>query len=290
MTEEISKLEKGTSLWKDAWYRLGRNKAALGSGIFVLVLVLIALATPWITPYEFDAINYSDIGTAPSPLHWFGADVLGRDLFTRCLFGLRISLGIGITASFVSFIIGVTYGAIAGYVGGKVGAVMMRIVDTIDVLPYILLVIILMTIFGRNIILLFAAIGAVAWLTMARIVRGQILSLKNKEFIEAARAIGVKNSSIIFRHLIPNALGPIIVYATLTVPAVILSEAFLSFLGLGVQAPMASLGSLVADGAQGMEMYPWLIIFPGVLLASLLFALNYLGDGLRDALDPRMKQ
>jgi len=200
MTEEISKLEKGTSLWKDAWYRLVRNKAALVSGIYVLVLVLIALATPWITPYEFDAINYSDIGTAPSPLHWFGADVLGRDLFTRCLFGLRISLGIGITASFVSFIIGVTYGAIAGYVGGKVGAVMMRIVDTIDVLPYILLVIILMTIFGRNIILLFAAIGAVAWLTMARIVRGQILSLKNKEFIEAARAIGVKNSSIIFRH------------------------------------------------------------------------------------------
>lgn len=290
MSEEVVQIEAGTSLWKDAWYRIVRNRAALASGIYVVCLVALALISPWISPFSYEDINYNDIGAAPSAIHWFGADVLGRDLFTRCLFGLRISLSIGLIASLVSFFIGVSYGAIAGYIGGKTDAVMMRIVDVIYSLPYIFLVIVLMTVFGRNIILLFVAIGCVEWLTMARIVRGQVLSLKNKEFIEAARSIGAQNRSIIFKHLIPNALGPIIVYSTLTVPSVILSEAFLSFLGMGVQAPMASLGSLCADGAQGMEVYPWLIIFPGILLATLLFALNYLGDGLRDALDPRMKQ
>ena len=296
MTDELmiesvtGKLEAGTSLWKDAWRRLIRNRAALASAIYILVLLILALLTPWIAPYEFDAIVYDEIGQGPSWTHIFGTDILGRDLFTRCLFGLRISLAVGFVATFVSFVIGVTYGAVSGYFGGKVDALMMRFVDVVYVLPYPFIVIILMTLFGRNIILLFAAIGLVEWLTMARIVRGQILSLKNKEFIEAARSIGVRSRTIIFRHLIPNALGPIIVYCTLTVPGIILFEGFLSFLGLGVQAPMASLGSLASDGAQAMEIYPWLIIFPAVILGTLLFALNYLGDGLRDALDPRMKQ
>lgn len=283
-------IEKGTSLWRDAWYRLLRNKAATAGGIFILVCVLLAIATPWIVPYEFDAISYTEIGQGPSWLHWFGTDVLGRDLLTRCFYGLRISLAIGFIATLVSFIIGVSWGATAGFFGGKVDSLMMRFVDILYGLPYVIFVIIMLTVFGRNILILFVALGAVQWLTMARIVRGQILSLKNKEFVEAARAIGASNRSIIFRHLVPNTLGPIIVYSTLTVPNVILTEAFLSFLGLGVQAPMASLGSLASDGAQAMELYPWLILFPGLLLAILLFALNYLGDGLRDALDPRMKQ
>ena len=283
-------IEKGTSLWKDAWYRLLRNKAAVGSGIFILICILLTLLTPWIVPYEFDAIVYSEIGHGPSLAHWFGTDVLGRDLLTRCIYGLRISLAIGFIATAVSFVIGVSWGAISGYFGGKVDSLMMRFVDILYGLPYVIFVIIMMTIFGRNILMLFIALGAVQWLTMARIVRGQIMSLKNKEFVEAAHAIGATNRSIIFKHLVPNALGPIIVYSTLTVPSVILIEAFLSFLGLGVQAPMASLGSLAADGASAMELYPWLILFPGLLLAILLFALNYLGDGLRDALDPRMKQ
>lgn len=285
-----AQLEKGTSLWKDAWYRLVRNKAALASGIYVAILLLVAIFTPWIAPYEYDAIHYDDIGAAPSLKYLFGADVLGRDLFTRCLYGIRISMAVGIVSTLVSFFIGVAYGAVAGYKGGKTDAMMMRIVDTLYALPYIFVVIILMTLFGRDIILLFVALGAVEWLTMARIVRGQILSLKNREFVDAARCVGTRPRKIIFGHLIPNALGPIIVYSTLTVPAIILQEAFLSFLGLGVQAPMASLGSLCADGAQGMEIYPWLIIFPGVILASLLFSLNYFGDGLRDALDPRMRR
>lgn len=283
-------LVEGTSLWRDAWKRLFKNKAAVASLIFVSSLAILALLTPWIVPYPYDAIQYDQIGLAPSLSHWFGTDTLGRDLLSRCLFGLRISLAIGLVATLVSFIIGVSWGATAGYLGGMTDSVMMRFVDSLYALPYMFFVIILMTVFGRNIVLLFVALGAVQWLTMARIVRGQIISLRQKEFVEAAHSIGAKSSSIIFKHLVPNALGPIIVYTTLTVPNVILQEAFLSFLGLGVQAPMASLGSLASDGAQAMELYPWLILFPGLLLVLLLFALNYLGDGLRDALDPRMKQ
>lgn len=283
-------LVEGTSLWRDAWKRLFKNKAAVASLIFVGILAVLALLTPWIAPYSYDAIQYDEIGLAPSLSHWFGTDTLGRDLLTRCLFGLRISLAIGLVATLVSFIIGISWGATAGYLGGMIDSVMMRFVDSLYALPYMFFVIILMTVFGRNIVLLFVALGAVQWLTMARIVRGQIISLRQKEFVEAAHSIGAKTSSIIFKHLVPNALGPIIVYTTLTVPNVILQEAFLSFLGLGVQAPMASLGSLASDGAQAMELYPWLILFPGLLLVLLLFALNYLGDGLRDALDPRMKQ
>lgn len=290
LEQPLDDFVEGTSLWRDAWKRLFKNKAAVASLIFVGILAILALLTPWIAPYPYDAIQYDQIGFAPSLSHWFGTDTLGRDLLTRCLFGLRISLAIGLVATLVSFIIGVSWGATAGYLGGMTDSIMMRFVDSLYALPYMFFVIILMTVFGRNIVLLFVALGAVQWLTMARIVRGQIISLRQKEFVEAAHSIGAKSSSIIFKHLVPNALGPIIVYTTLTVPNVILQEAFLSFLGLGVQAPMASLGSLASDGAQAMELYPWLILFPGLLLVFLLFALNYLGDGLRDALDPRMKQ
>lgn len=283
-------LEQGTSLWQDAWYRLRRNRmAALSLGI-VLFFGILALITPWIVPYEFDAIDYELIGQVPTWAHWFGCDDLGRDLFTRVLFGMRVSITVGLVATAVSMCIGVVWGSVAGYLGGTADYFMMRVVDILYSLPYMFFVIILMTIFGRNIYILFLALGAVSWLTMARIVRGQVLSLKHKEFIEAARSIGLGTPAIIFRHLIPNCLGPVVIYVTLTIPRVILEEAFLSFLGLGVQAPMASLGSLTSDGAQSMELYPWLLIFPSVVLATLLFAMNYLGDGLRDALDPRMRK
>lgn len=282
-------LEKGSSLWKDAWYRLCRNRMALISLITVFIFAILAILTPWIAPYSFETMNVDAMGHAPNLAHWFGTDDLGRDLLTRTLHGLRISMLVGVVATIVSLIIGVSWGAIAGYMGGTIDYLMMRFVDVMYSLPYMFFVIILMTIFGRNIVIMFVALGAVQWLTMARIVRGQVLSLKHKEFIEAARSIGISNRRIIFQHLIPNTLGPVIIYVTLTVPRIILEEAFLSFLGLGVQAPMASLGSLTNDGAQMMEIYPWLLIFPSLVLAILLFALNYLGDGLRDALDPKMK-
>ncbi len=237
----------------------------------------------YLTPEEF-------MGLPRPERNWLGTDQLGRDLLTRLIYGGRISLAVGLLATLVSFLIGVTWGATAGFVGGKVDNIMMRIVDIMYGLPFIFLVILLMVVFGRNIILLFIALGAVQWLTMARIVRGQVISLKSQEFVEAARTIGVSKPAIIFRHLIPNALGPIIVYATLTVPAVMLEEAFLSFLGLGVQAPQTSWGALASEGRQVMEMAPWMIIFPGLALAITLLSLNFLGDGLRDALDPQLRK
>ena len=223
----------------------------------------------------------------PCAAHWLGTDTLGRDLFARILYGGRISIMVGLVATFVALVIGVTYGAVAGFVGGKADAVMMRIVDILYALPFTIFVILLMVFFGRNIFLLFFAIGAVEWLTMARIVRGQVLSIKRMEFIEAARALGLGRRRIIFRHIIPNVLGPIIVYTTLTIPAVMLLEAFLSFLGLGVQPPMSSWGVLIKDGAEKMEEFWWLLVFPGAVFSLTLFSLNFLGDGLRDALDVR---
>ncbi len=234
-------------------------------------------------PFEFQ-------GVPQARTHWLGTDESGRDLLTRLLYGGRISFAVGLLATLVSLVIGVTWGATAGYLGGKVDNVMMRVVDVLYGLPFMFLVILLMVVFGRDIKLLFIALGAVQWLTMSRIVRGQVLSLKRREFVEAARAIGVSGPRIVMRHLIPNALGPIIVYATLMVPAVMLEEAFLSFLGLGVQAPMASFGTLVSAGAEDMATYPWLILYPGLVLAVTLLSLNFVGDGLRDALDPQARK
>jgi oligopeptide transport system permease protein len=278
--------DRGDSPWRNAWHRLRRNHLAVAGGVVLLVLGLMCVAGPWFSQsYEDQNL---DLGAVPpSAQHWLGTDVLGRDLFARSLYGGRISMAVGLVATFVALTIGVTYGAIAGFFGGKVDAVMMRLVDILYALPFAIFVILLMVFFGRNIFLLFFAIGAVEWLTMARIVRGQILSLKRMECIEAARALGLSPRRIIFRHMIPNVLGPVIVYTTLTIPAVMLLEAFLSFLGLGVQAPMSSWGVLIKDGAEKMEEFWWLLVFPGTLFSLTLFSLNFLGDGLRDALDVR---
>jgi len=280
-------VESGSSLGRDAWHRLRKNRLALLGGILLIVLSLLCVVGPWFLRYSYQEQNLDLGATPPSGDHWLGTDTLGRDLLVRLLYGGRISLGVGLSATFVALTIGVVYGAVAGYVGGKTDAVMMRLVDIIYALPFTIFVILLMVFFGRNIILLFVAIGAVEWLTMARIVRSQMMSLKKMEFIEAARSLGLGNRRIIFRHLLPNALGPIIVYTTLTIPAVMLLEAFLSFLGLGVQPPMSSWGTLIKDGAEKMEEFPWLLIFPGVIFSLTLFSLNFLGDGLRDALDVR---
>jgi oligopeptide transport system permease protein len=281
-----AEIESGQSPGAGAWHRLRQNRLAAFGGVTVVVLALLCAIGPlFAQSYEDQNL---DLGAAPpSAAHWLGTDTLGRDLLARLLYGGRISLMVGLVATFVALVIGVSYGAIAGYLGGKTDAVMMRIVDILYALPFTIFVILLMVFFGRNIFLLFFAIGAVEWLTMARIVRGQVLSIKRMEFIEAARALGFSRRRIIFRHVIPNVLGPIIVYTTLTIPSVMLLEAFLSFLGLGVQPPMSSWGALIKDGADKMEEFWWLLVFPGTVFSLALFSLNFLGDGLRDALDVR---
>lgn len=279
---------KGRSLWDDALRRLLRNKAAVAGMIVLVVLVVAAIVGPYLTPYAYDEINKNDVWLGPLQNgHLIGTDSLGRDLLARLLMGLRVSLAIGLVATVVSLIIGVAWGAVAGFVGGRLDEVMMRVVDVLYSLPFIFFVILLMVTFGSNIILIFVAIGAVEWLTMSRIVRGQTLTLKHKEFVEAARAAGLGQGAIIFRHIVPNLLGPVVVYVTLTIPAVILAESFLSFLGLGVQPPMASLGTLIANGAQDMELAPWLLIFPSLVMVVTLMSFNFIGDGLRDAIDPK---
>jgi oligopeptide transport system permease protein len=284
---QLAQAEKGTSLWRDAMRRLRANRLALFGLCFIIVAAAFAVATPWIAPYSYEAQDLELGPTPPGASHWLGTDYLGRDLLTRLLYGGRVSLMVGFAATSVSLLIGVIYGATAGFLGGRTDSAMMRLVDILYALPFTIFVIILMVFFGRNIILLFMAIGAVEWLTMSRIVRGSVISLRKKEFIEAAEAMGFSQWRILTRHLIPNALGPIIVYTTLTVPQVMLLEAFLSFLGLGVQPPMSSWGLLIRDGAEHMEQYPWLLIFPSITLSVTLFSLNFLGDGLRDALDPK---
>jgi oligopeptide transport system permease protein len=279
--------EKGTSLWKDAWVRLRRNRIAVLGGIILGVMVILAIAGPRYTGYSYEEQDLILGASPPSAQHWLGTDRLGRDLMTRLFHGGRISLMVGIAASMVALLIGVLYGAIAGFAGGRIDSAMMRAVDILYALPFTIFVIILMVFFGRNLLLLFLAIGAVEWLTMSRIVRSQVMSLREKEFIEATYVMGMRRRRIILRHLIPNALGPIIVYTTLTIPQVMILEAFLSFLGLGVQAPMSSWGLLIKEGAETMESYPWLLLFPSLALSVTLFSLNFLGDGLRDALDPR---
>ena len=279
--------EPGHSLWLDAWHRLRKNRMALAGFVVLLTFALAALFAPWFSPHSYQEQNLALGSVAPRAGHWLGTDTLGRDVLTRLLYGGRISLMVGVCATGVSLTIGLLYGAIAGFLGGKTDAVMMRAVDILYALPFTIFVILLMVFFGRNIVLLFVAIGAVEWLTMARIVRAQVQSLKRQEFIEAAHALGLRRRRIILRHMIPNVLGPVIVYATLTVPAVMLLEAFLSFLGLGVQPPMSSWGLMINEGAQNMEEAPWLLLCPGLALALTLFSLNFLGDGLRDALDPK---
>ena len=283
----IIEAEKGTSLWADAWVRLKNNKLALFGLYVVSFLIVVAILTPWIAPYSYEAQNLDLGATPPSWAHWFGTDLFGRDLLTRVMYGGRISLAVGILATSVALVIGVAWGTVAGYVGGRTDAVMMRIVDALYALPFIIFIILLMVVFGKSILLLFLAIGAVEWLTMARIVRGQVLTIRNQEYVEAARSMGLSTPHILRQHVVPNSLGPIIVYATLTVPQVMLLEAFLSFLGLGIQPPMSSWGLLISYGAEVMEDTPWLLIFPGLALSITLFALNFLGDGLRDALDPK---
>ncbi len=309
---------KGTSLWKDAWKRLLKNRLAV-FGLVVLCIILIAIIIgPWIifqttgftAEFQPEQVELKK-SFPPSLLHLMGTDDLGRDIFARVLQGGRISIAVGLISTIVSLIIGISYGATAGYLGGRIDNFMMRVVDILYSIPYILIVIVLMKVFsGDNtlsfikffvnlfgggkglaeIFMLFFALGIFSWLTMARVVRGQILSLKNQEFVLAAKATGVSTFGIIFKHLVPNVLGPVIVYATLTVPAVMLSEAFLSFLGIGVQAPYASWGSLAADGIKNISVFPWQLIFPGVTMALTLYSLNFLGDGLRDALDPQTRK
>jgi oligopeptide transport system permease protein len=280
---------EGRSLWQDARRRLLRNRAALVSMGILASIALMAICAPWLSPHPLDEVYWERIQAPPdfANAHWFGTDGNGRDLFIRTLYGARISLTVGILATLVSLLIGVVYGAVSGYCGGRIDGLMMRFVDILYSLPFMFFVILLVVMFGRNIFMIFIALGAVEWLTMARIVRGQTLSLKHKAFIEAAHACGIANGAIIFRHVIPNVLGPVVVYMTLTIPQVIMTESFISFLGLGVQEPLTSWGVLIAEGAKQMETAPWMLAFPAAFLALTLFAFNFIGDGLRDALDPR---
>ena len=300
----------GSSLWRDAWRRLLKNKLAVFGMAVVILITLASLAGPTIikraTGYAYDVIpkdirlnkSFAPFRSPEGKFSWthpMGTDNAGRDILARILSGGQISLMVALIATLVSLVIGVSYGAVAGYVGGGLDDVMMRIVDVLYSLPYVIIVIVLLALLPAKtptgqLAELFFALGAVSWLTMARIVRGQVMSLKNQDFVLAARAIGVSTPKIIFRHLVPNALGPVIVYATLTIPTVMLSEAFLSFLGLGVRPPRVSWGSLAFEGTQNLGVYPWQLIFPGLVMALMLFSLNFLGDGLRDALDPQMRR
>lgn len=317
---DIQAAQKGSSLWLDAWKRLRRNRMAIIGLIFLAFMIISVAAGPTLlkslTGYTYDLMPAEvsmQKAMPPSADHLMGTDEQGRDMLARVLQGGQISLMVGLISTLVSLLVGVTYGAFAGFLGGRTDNIMMRIVDILYAIPYILIVIVLLNVFGgastpawikwlatrvggaenqglNQIFLLFFALGLVSWLTMARVVRGQVLSLKNQEFIMAARATGVSTPAIIFRHIVPNTLGTVIIYATLTVPSVMLTEAFLSFLGLGVQPPYASWGSLADAGIKSLVIYPWLLVFPGVTMALTLFSLNFLGDGIRDALDPQSRK
>ncbi len=277
----------GVSLLRETARRLRGDRLAMAGLATLCTLTLLALLAPWISPWDY-AFQQLDLGaTPPSAAHWFGTDTLGRDLFTRLLYGARLSLLVGIVATAVAMLVGVSYGVVAGYVGGAVDATMMRAVDVLYSLPFMIFIILITVVFGRSLLLLFVAIGSVEWLTMARIVRGQVTFTRNLAFVDAARAMGLSHGRVMLRHVLPNVVGPIVVYATLTVPSVMLLEAFLSFLGLGVQPPQSSWGLLIAYGVESMEEHPWLLLFPGGGLAVTLLSLNFLGDGLRDALDPK---
>jgi oligopeptide transport system permease protein len=284
-----------SSPWNDAWRRLRKNRMAVICGAIFLFIFLFCFVGPyifhWITGYDATHQQARMGATAPSWKHWFGTDTLGRDLLVRTMEGGKIAIIVGMTATAVALVVGVTWGAVAAWFGGKVDEVMMRFVDVLYALPSTVFVLVIMgTLQTRSTTMLFLLIGFISWLTMARIVRGQVLSLKNREFVEAARALGVPTGRILFKHIVPNTLGPIIVYTTLAIPGVMLQEAFLSFLGFGVQAPKASWGTLVDEGAKQIVVYPWILIGPGVVMAVTIFALNFLGDGVRDALDPQTRK
>lgn len=277
-------------LWSHTARRLRADRIAVSALVIVLGIALLAVVAPWLSPWGYDSLDWAHLATPPgsSAAHWLGTDRLGRDLLVRTLYGVRLSLLISVLASLLSLVIGVAWGAVAGLVGGRTDGWMMRIVDVLYALPYLFIVIILTTLWERgSLTVLLLALAAVGWLTTARIVRGQTLALKRREFIEAARATGVPTPAIVLRHIVPNLLGPVLVYATLTIPQMIVFESFLSFLGLGVQEPHASLGNLILNGAQEMQSAPWMLLTPVVFLVLLLMCLNVLGDGLRDALDPR---
>lgn len=311
--------EAGSSLWRDAWRRLKKNRAAVVSAVILAVMILGCIFVPVFGSHDYATQDLALGATAPSGAHWMGTDPLGRDIMARVFLGGRVSFAVGIIATLVSFAIGVTWGGVAGYFGGRVDSVMMRAVDVLYTFPFLILVILLQVFFANKdgafhhlfqkaigpfvtdatdpswfpvfqINFVFAALGGISWLTMARIVRGQVIALREQPFVEAARSIGVGHTAIIFRHLLPNALGPIIVYTTLTIPQIMLTEAFLSFLGMGTQEPLSSWGLLASKGAEVMELYPWMLVFPAVMLALTLFCFNFLGDGLRDALDPRIRK
>jgi oligopeptide transport system permease protein len=278
------------SFWADAWRRFKHSKTAM-TGLGILCLITgFAIIGPWLTPYTYYTTELAAKNQSPSAMHWFGTDDLGRDLFTRTWYGARISLFVGISAAVVDLLIGVLWGSIAAFAGGKIDETLMRVADILYSLPYMLVVIILMVVLGSGLIPIIIAMTIIGWITMARIVRGQILQLKNLEYILAARALGASFSRILFRHLIPNAMGPIIITMTLTVPAAIFTEAFLSFLGLGIQAPLASWGTMASDGLPAMQYYPWRLFFPAFFISITMFGFNLVGDGLRDSLDPRLRR
>ena len=286
---EIEALVQGRSLWSDARLRFMRNKAALISLSLLSFIALACITGPWLLPHAFDSADWDAMSIPPGwkNAHFWGTDDAGRDLLVRCLIGGRVSLTVGLLATLASVSIGIVWGATAGFIGGKVDTLMMRVVDMMYAIPYLLIAILLVTILGREFYLVVLTITAFSWMDMARVVRGQTLSLRSMEYVEAARAMGVSTSRIIFRHIVPNLLGVVVIYTTVTVPGVILTESVLSFLGLGIQEPMTSWGVLIQDGAKAMEVTPWILLFPAGLLSITLYCFNFIGDGLRDALDPK---
>jgi len=289
MHSSIPAAEPERSPWRDAMQRFRRNKAAVTSLVFLILVTLLCVIGPWLLTHAYDSTDWDALKLPPSLTnsHWWGTDESGRDLLVRCLVGGRISLMVGILTTLTSIALGVVWGATAGYLGGAVDQVMMRIVDIMYAVPYLLIAILLVTVLGRDFYLVVLAITAFSWMDTARLVRGQTLSLRKMEFVEAARAMGVSTPRIVFEHIVPNLLGLVLVYATVTVPSVILTESVLSFLGLGIQEPMTSWGVLIHDGAQMLDSAAWLLIFPALMLSLTLYSFNYLGDGLRDALDPK---
>lgn len=280
---------KGRSLWEDAWRRFKRNKAALISMLLLLAIAAFVIVVPMVAPFGYEETDWSNMQAAPSlaSKHYLGTDALGRDLLTRVAVGGRISLMVGLAGALVAVVFGTVYGAVSGYLGGKVDMLMMRFLEILNAFPFMFFVILLVTFFGRQLVFIFVAIGLVSWLDVARIVRGQTLSLKRKEFIEAAHVGGVSGRHIVMRHIVPNVLGVVVVYASLLVPSMILFESFLSFLGLGVQEPMTSWGAMLQEGAQTMQVAVWQLLVPASFLVITLFCFNFIGDGLRDALDPK---